>query len=212
MTVVGVVADTKAWWLGDRPDRLQIYIPVTHPTPPEGFLLVRTKAEPSQIIPKIRDLLGEADPLLPIRETLVVEDAFRQSVGRWRFHALLLTTFGALGLLLSVLGVYAVLSLSTTRRRREIGVRLALGATRRDIDRAVVGQGMRAVSLGLGIGLAISLLLSGFIVDLLWGVAATDAVSYVGSVGLLAVVGLVASYLPTRSAATVDPAETLRSE
>jgi predicted permease len=212
MTVVGVVADTKAWWLGDRPDRLQIYVPVTHPTPPGGFLLVRSEEDPTRVIPKIRELLAQADPLLPIRETLVVKDAFRQSVGRWRFHALLLTTFSAVGVLLSVLGVYGVLSLSTIRRRREIGVRLALGATHGDIDRVVVGQGMKAVAVGLALGLVISLLLSDFIADLLWGVAPTDAASYVSSVGLLAVVGLVASYLPTRSAATVDPAETLRSE
>jgi putative ABC transport system permease protein len=212
LTVVGVVPDVKAWWLGDRADRIQVYLPVSDQTPRSGVLLVRSTGTPDQVIRAVRGLVADADPLLPVGATFLVEDRFRQSVGRQRFHALILDAFGGLGLLLAVLGVYGVLALSVSRRRQEIGVRLALGATRGRITRLVVGQGMKAVATGVVLGLVLSYILARYIRTLLWGIEATDVTTYLAAVGLLGIAGLLASYLPTRRAASVDPVETLRLE
>ncbi|MEJ2216726.1 MAG: FtsX-like permease family protein [Gemmatimonadota bacterium] len=102
--------------------------------------------------------------------------------------------------------------MSVSRRRQEIGVRLALGATRGRITRLVVGQGMKAVATGVVLGLVLSFMLARYIGTLLWGIEATDVTTYLAAVGLLGIAGLLASYLPTRRAASVDPVETMRLE
>jgi predicted permease len=212
LTVVGVVPDVKAWWLGDQPDRLQIYLPVSDQMGRGGVLLFRTSGDPYRLFPLVGEQVRVVDAALPIRETFLVADAFRQTVGSRRFQALLLSAFGGVSVLLAVLGVYGVLALSVSRRTREIGVRLALGATRSNISGVVVGQGMKAVALGVGLGLGLSRFLSRFIADLLWDLESTDPTTFAAVTGFMVLVGLVASYLPTRRASVVDPVETLRLE
>lgn len=212
MTVVGIVPDIKAWWLGDVPNRIQVYLPVSNPPPPSGVILLRGTGDLGALASLVQLQVRRLDPTLPIGESFWVGDAFRDSVGRQRFQTLLLSSFGIVGILLAVLGVYGILSLSVTRRTREIGVRLALGATRGDINRSVLRQGLRAVGLGTVIGLALSFFTAGFLSDLLWGIEATDPVTYLACTVCLISVGLAATWISTRRAMGIDPVEALRRE
>ena len=212
LTVVGIVPDFKAWWLGDRPNRIQVYLPVSNVPPRSGVILVRSDRELGHVVSLVQDRVRTLDPSLPVGEAFWVRDAFRQSVAGQRFRALLLSSFGTLGVLLAALGVFGVLSLSVTRRTREIGVRMAVGATRWDIVRRVLGQGLKAVALGSGIGVALSWAMADVLTDLLWGVGARDLATYAAGVGCVLLAGLAATYLSTRRAMGVDPVEALRRE
>ena len=129
-----------------------------------------------------------------------------------RFSLLLLTLFAGLALLLSAIGIYGVMSYSTTQRRHEIGIRLALGAGSRDVLGLVVGQGMRLVGVGLLLGLTGAWVLSRVLTSQLYGVSARDPFTYLSVALLLGAVALAASYLPARRALRVDPMSSLRSE
>jgi putative ABC transport system permease protein len=129
-----------------------------------------------------------------------------------RFSLLLLTLFAGLALLLSAIGIYGVMAYSTTQRRHEIGIRVALGAGTRDVLNLVVGQGMRLVGIGLLLGLTGAWLLSRVLTSQLFGVSARDPFTYLAVAALLGVVALTASYLPARRALRVDPMTSLRSE
>jgi predicted permease len=212
MTVVGIVPDVKAWWLGDVPNRIQVYLPVSDVPPRSGVILVRGAGDLGALASLVQLQVRRLDPTLPIGESFWVGNAFRDSVGRQRFQTLLLSSFGIIGLLLAVLGVYGILSLSVTRRTREIGVRLALGATRADINRGVLAQGLKAVGLGTAIGLALSFFTAGFLSDLLWGIGATDPLTYLSCTVCLVSVGLAATWISTRRAMGIDPVEALRRE
>ena len=134
------------------------------------------------------------------------------SIARQRFQTLLLASFGIMGMLLAVLGVYGVLSLSVTRRTREIGVRLALGATVGEVVRKVLGQGLKAVALGTVLGLGLSYFTSRFLSDLLWEIQATDLPTYVTCAGLVVLAGMAATWVSTRRATAIDPVEALKRE
>lgn len=212
MTVVGIVPDYKAWWLGDRPDRMQIYLPVSNVPPRSAVILVRGRGELGDLASLVQDQVRRLDADLPIGETYWVGDAFRQSIARQRFETFLLSSFGIMGMLLAVLGVYGVLSLSVTRRTREIGVRLALGATAGDLVRMVLGQGLKAVALGTVLGLGLSCLTSRFLADLLWEIEATDLSTYGTCAGLVVLAGMAATWVSTRRATGIDPVEALKRE
>jgi putative ABC transport system permease protein len=212
MTVVGIVPDVKAWWLGDDPNRMQVYLPVSDVPPRSGVILVRGVEDLGEVKALVQHEVRRLDSGLPVGESYWVRDAFRQTVARQRFQALLLSSFGVIGLLLAVLGVYGVLSLSVTRRSREIGVRLALGATRGDVSRAVLVQGARAVAVGTSIGLALSYLAHGFLADLLWGIEALDPASYLVSLASIGLAGMAATWVSTRRAMGIDPVDALKRE
>jgi predicted permease len=212
MSVVGIVPDYKAWWLGDRPDRMQIYLPVSNVPPRSGVILVRGVGELGDLASLVQTQVRRLDAALPIGEAYWVRDAFRQSIARQGFQASLLSSFGIIGMLLAVLGVYGVLSLSITRRTREIGVRLALGATRGDVIRKVLGQGLGAVTVGAVVGLGFSYFTSDVLSDLLWGIEALDPPTYVASTAGVILSGLAAAWFSTRRAAGIDPVEALKRE
>jgi putative ABC transport system permease protein len=212
MTVVGIVPDFKAWWLGDSPDRMQIYLPASDVPLRSGVILVRSDRDLGEVASLVQSQVRRMDPSLPIGETYWVGNAFRQSVARQRFQALLLSSFGILGLALAILGVYGVLSLSVTRRTREIGVRLALGATRGDVNRQFLARGLKAVGAGLALGLCIAFFAADLLADLLWGIGPTDPPTYVACAAGVLLAGLSASSVSTRRAMNVDPVEALRRE
>jgi putative ABC transport system permease protein len=212
MTVVGIVPDFKAWWLGDSPDRMQIYLPVSDVPPRSGVILVRSDRDLGEVASLVQSQVRRMDPSLPIGETYWVGNAFRQSVARQRFQALLLSSFGILGLALAILGVYGVLSLSVTRRTREIGVRLALGASRGDVNRQFLAQGLKAVGAGLALGLGIAFFTADLVADLLWGIEPTDPPTYVACAAGVLLAGFAASCVSIRRAMGVDPVEALRRE
>lgn len=212
MTVVGIVPDIKAWWLGDNPNRMQVYLPVSDVPPRSGVILVRGGGDLGEITALVQHEVRRRDAGLPVGESFWVRDAFRQTVARQRFQTLLLSSFGVIGLTLAVLGVYGVLSLSVTRRSREIGVRLAIGATRGDVIHSVVVQGLAAVGLGTAVGLALSYFTNDLLTNLLWGVGATDLPTYVACAGTILLAGLGATWVSTRRAMGIDPVEALRRE
>lgn len=212
MTVVGIVPDIKAWWLGDNPNRIQVYLPVSDIPPPSGVILVRSGRELGEVVSLVQHEVSRLDAGLPVGESFWVRDAFRQTVARQRFQTLLLSSFGLVGLLLAMLGVYGVLSLSVTRRSREIGVRLALGATRGSVVRSVVVQGLAAVGLGTVLGLVLSWFTGGLLSGLLWGIDPTDLPTYVACAGTIVVAGLGATWISTRRAMGIDPVDALKRE
>ena len=209
--IVGIVNDVRQRGL-DRDPVPAVYVGWgTFPLSNISFL-VRSRADAQTIAAGIRERVRAIDSELPIYNLSTMTDALSQSVAQPRFYMILLTAFAALALLLAALGIYGVISYSVSQRTRELGIRIALGATQDRVVRLVLGQGMALTSLGVVAGLFGAYWLVRLLTSMLFGVAATDAPTFVGvSFVLLGVAG-VASYLPARRAARVDPVTAMRSE
>ena len=173
-------------------------------------LAVRTQAEPASFGAALRRAVTAADAELPVFELRTMEERLYDSVAQPRFRTTLLGIFAALALVMAVVGLYAVLANAVAQRQREIGVRMALSAQRRDVLNVVVGQGMRLTLLGIGV--AASLLLTRFLKTLLFDVSANDPMIYAGVAALLLCVALLAAWIPARRASRVDPMVALRFE
>jgi len=215
-TVVGVVASARHFGLqGEAP--AACYIPVrqswNYPQMRRAmFLLVRTRGEPLDSVPNLRALLRVLDPNLPVERISTMESIIGDSLQSNRFNTVLLGLFAAIALVLAAVGIYGVVAWNVVQRTREIGIRSALGATRRDVLRLVVGQAMRVVGLGVLLGLGASLAVTRLIQGLLFETSAFDFWTFAGVSGLLAVVALVACWLPARRATRVDPMVALRAD
>ncbi|MDH3224964.1 MAG: FtsX-like permease family protein, partial [Gemmatimonadota bacterium] len=175
-------------------------------------LLVRTAGDPGLILPFVREVFRELDPALPLFSVETLHQALAESIGRERFTSLLVSTFAAVALVLSLLGVYGILAYSVARRRGEIGVRVALGATKREIAGLVVRQGMTMVGVGLVLGLAGAAAGTRLLASQLYGIHPLDGATF-GAVaaGVLAV-ALTATLLPAARAARTDPALALQAD
>lgn len=212
MEVVGVVSDLRD--LGhERPVPPGVYAAAGNAVAPAfAYLLVRSATDPLQLVPRLRELVQELDPGLPVFGTRTLDDVVRQRLGGRMFAVSLLAIFAAAALLLGSIGIYGVMSYAVSQRTREMGVRLALGAKGVDVVRLVVRHGVRLTVLGLALGLAGAWLSTRWISSQLFGVEATDPLTYVGVAVLLGGVSLLASWLPARRAARTDPLEALRAE
>jgi len=212
--VVGVVADSKYDDLTESP-RLFAYLPRAAESdlfPDLGaVLLARTAGDPAALIEPIRRALRALDADLPIRMTTVAATVAERG-GMGRSLASLLASFGVLALLLASMGLYAVVAFGVARRRREIGIRVALGAARGDVVRLFVVQGLRLALVGIGLGAVLALGLTWLLSSLLFGVAATDLVTFAMVSLLLAGVAVAASLVPARRAARLDPMIALRQD
>jgi putative ABC transport system permease protein len=210
-TVVGVVGDVKEWGL-DLPPRPIAYHSALQQAPANTYLVVRTRMRPEALLGSLQAELRTVDRDLPLFDVAPLEALVDGSVAQRRFSMLLLLIFAAVAMVLASLGIYGVISYTVTQRTRELGIRMALGAKQGDILGLMVGHGMRMTLVGVGLGLVLALGLGRLLSALLYGVKAHDPLTFVGVAGVLAGVALVASWLPARRAAKVDPAITLRSE
>ena len=211
-TIVGVVGAVKHGDLGE-PDKPTIYYAYAQAPWYSGlYLTLRTSLAPGLVIARARAAVAELDPTLPLYEIRSMRDRVDQSLGARRLAMLVLTGFAALALLLALLGVYGVLSYTTSRRTHELGIRLALGAVPGDMVRMVLGHGLALAGAGIVVGLAGFLAAARLLSTILYGVSAHDPATIAAGAGLLAISAALAAYLPARRAARVDPVRALREE
>jgi putative ABC transport system permease protein len=175
-------------------------------------LVARVQGDPTVITPQVRAALGDLDPHVPLASVESMEEILSGSIRDVRFRAGLLAGFAGAAFLLAVIGLYGVLAYSVTRRSRELGIRIALGARSAEVFALVVREGMRLVTIGLAIGLAGSIVAARFVSGMLFDVAGTDPHVFVAVTIALLGSGLAACVMPARRATRVDAMETLRSE
>ncbi len=209
-TIVGVARTSKVRSIAE-PDRPLFYLPIAQ-QPAAATLLVKSRQEPAKLTADMRALVGQLLPGLAPSEVRPLTEHLESALLPQRVGSTLAGLMGLTALLLSMVGVYGIVAFSVSRRRREIGIRMSLGAPPRDVARLIRGQGLRRAAVGIVLGglaaLGVSRLLEGFLV----GVSPADPVAYLTSVAVLVLATLAASWLPARRAARVDPVETLRAE
>jgi putative ABC transport system permease protein len=211
-TIVGVVGDVTHADLAETAHP-QMYLPQSQMT--DSFLVLAIKSageDPSPIAASVRTILKEEDPTVPLYEIATLDDLLAKSIARRRFVMLLLVGFAAVSLLLAAIGLYGVISYTVAQRTREVGVRIALGAGRRDILKLVLGSGALTIVCGIAAGLAASLIVMRFLEGQLYGVRPLDATAITGAVVVLALVATAAHLLPIRRALSVDPTIALRQD
>jgi putative ABC transport system permease protein len=211
LTIVGVVGNVRHHQL-DRPPQPEVYVPYAQASVESMVVLLRTEANPAARLPEVKAAIWALDRDLPFDGAGPLDDLLFDASAQHRFRALVLGAFATLALGLAAIGIYGVMSYSVTRRNRDIGVRVALGAQSRDIFRLILGEGLMLTAVGLAAGVAASLVLSRMLAGLLFGVTTTDPLTFAGATAVLLLVALVASYLPARRAARLDPLTALRLE
>ncbi|MFB3112381.1 MAG: ABC transporter permease, partial [Gemmatimonadales bacterium] len=210
-TVIGVVGNVVQGGLYEAFGP-QVYHPFLQ-NPSRGFYLVLSaETEPSTAIPTLRSVIRTADASLPISSVRAMNDVVNESLGPFQGVAAVLTLLAAGALALAGGGIYGVIAYSVSRRVHEFGIRAALGASDRNVIRLVVAQGAKLTAFGIGIGVTLAFATTRVIESVLFGVASADVTTFVGIPALLAVVALLASYIPARRATRVDPMEALRGE
>jgi len=209
--VIGVAGDMRERGLALDPT-LAVYFPYYGAGSSPVQFVIHTQAAPATLVPALRAALRELDASLPLSNVRSLDEMVSASLASRRFTMLLLAAFAVVALLLALAGVYGVLSYAVSRRTNEIGVRMALGATRGDVLRLIVGQGMRPVVQGAALGVAASLLLSRLMTSMLFGVAASDPVTYAAVALMLVAAAALACYLPALRALRVDATSALRQE
>lgn len=220
--IVGVVGHVEQWGLGSREHpnlQAQLYMPVWQL--PDKFwpllangsgYVARTSGAPLGIANGVRQAVEKLDSTAVVYEVSSLQDIVSRSISTQRLTMLLLSVFAALALTLSAVGIYGVISYVAGQRIHEIGVRMALGASPEDVLRMVLGEGMRTTLIGVGFGIAAALGLTRLITKMIYGVGATDPITFAGVAILLIGVALLACYVPARRAMRVDPIVALRYE
>ena len=210
--IVGIVSDTRDVGLGSDP-LPTVYIPLAvMPTWNAFFFVVRTRQDPASVISAARAVIRDLDPTLAVRNVQTMEDVLATAVAPARWSSTLLAVFAGVALIIAVLGVFGVLSYIVTQRTRELGIRIALGASSAQVRRMVVVRGLALVFAGITLGLVGAVLLTRYMASLLFGVTATDPVTFAAVASVLLLAAIVASYLPARRATRVDPMLALRAE
>src|SRR5208283_2431524 len=201
--IIGVVGDVREFGL-EHPPLPEVYAPQKL-NPQPGVVLVRTAAEPTRLAKTLTAAIHEIDPQIAVTRVKTVEQARYESMANPRVTASLLALFAGLALMIAMAGIGGIMALNVSQRVREIGIRIALGARPRNIVRMVLGQGLILTLLGIGIGVTGAMALSGLVKSLLFEVPPTDVLTFCG-VGLtLLAAAVIASYLPARRAAAIDP-------
>jgi putative ABC transport system permease protein len=209
--IVGVVANVRSLELNTEPTP-ELYTASSQDAFGGMSFVIRTSLEPASLAASVRQAVQEVDKAQPVSDVRTMENIVSDSVTQPRFNLVLLGIFGGLALLLSAAGIYGVTAYSVTQRTHEIGIRLALGARPVDVLKMVVGQGMLLIMMGIGIGVLASIFLTRLMTALLFGVSATDPITFVGVAVVLTGVALLACFVPARRAAKTDPMVALRYE
>jgi predicted permease len=220
--IIGVVGHVEHWGLGSKESgniQPQIYLPVWQV--PDRFwpllangsqYVARTVSAPIGVVDGIRHAVEKVDSTAVLYEVRPMQEIVAGSVAKQRMAMYLLTAFSSLALLLSAVGIYGVISYLAGQRTHEIGIRVALGASRADVLRLVLGEGMRIALAGVGVGIVAALGLTRLLTQIIYGVGANDPITFAGVAILLTAVALLACYLPARRAMRVDPIVVLRYE
>jgi len=207
--VIGIARDLPNWDLSDRPVSTA-YVPFAHAPVDDPRLVIRARGNPLATIAPARAGLRDLDPTIVVFEEMSMDDVHRSAFWRQRMFGGTLGTFGIVAIVLAAVGLYGVLAYLVSHRTREIGIRMALGAERRDVIGMVVRQGLGLVLGGVVVGLPVALAVARVARGQLHGVTATDPISFIGVALLLVIVGLLASHMPARRAAAVSPAISMR--
>jgi predicted permease len=212
-TIVGVVGNVR---MSDPfgPFELAYYRPITQSYEGVETLQIRSARSPQELLPEVRNIVQSLSPALPIYGVRTMTEVLHGGNGLLLFElgASLAATLGLLGLVLTLVGLYGLTSYAVSQRTQEIGIRMALGAQRHDILRAIGGQGLLVIAAGLAAGLVVTLTVGRLVGDFLVGIAPTDPITYVGVSAMLAAIALLATYVPVRRASRVDPIVALRHE
>jgi predicted permease len=218
--IVGTAGDVKGDSLDQTRPADTIYVPLAQLSVPPGekwgsfglTLAVRTFSDPHQATSAVTSAIHQVGPDIPVVDILSMDDVIAQSMSPQRFNFLLLAAFAGLALLLAAVGIYGVLSYTVRRRVREIGIRMALGASHSDVLKMIVTDGMKPILAGVGIGLVASLALSRRVASLIFGVHPTDPLTFTAVVLVLVIVGILANILPAYRATRIEPVRILREE
>jgi hypothetical protein len=208
--IVGVVGDERMHGVTEKAPPA-VYLPLTQ-APVSSVVLVRTSGDPMALSNDVRAAIAGVDPQLALYGVESLETTLSASVGQRKFTMLIVSAFGALAIVLALIGVHGMLSYTASQRTREFGIRLALGATRGNVQRVVVGGGLRLAALGVALGVGGALWATRWIGTLLYGVLATDARSYVSVIAFVLVAAAAACWLPAVRATRTQALEALRAE
>jgi len=209
--VIGIIKDGKYFSLNEEPTPF-VYVGLRPESGDYLTIVVRTSMDPLNAVASIRSEFSRLDPNLPVYNIKTMTDHMSLPLFPARVAAILLGSFGVLALTLAAIGIFGVMSYAVSQRTREIGIRMALGANSGGILRLVVGDGVKLVGLGIAIGLAAAFAGTRLMSGLLYGVSATDSITFAAIAVLLAIVAMLACYFPARKATTVDPMIALRYE
>ena len=209
--IVGVVANLKLDSL-DLPTRYEAYVPYRQAAVPYISIVIRTTSDPSRLAAAARNQVFAVDPEEPVADVNTMEEIVNTSLAERRLSMVIVAAFATFALLLAAIGIYGVVSYWVSQRTREIGIRSALGAQRRDIFELVIGRGMTLAAVGAMLGVLVSCMLTRYMASLLFGVSPRDRLTMTAVPVLLGVVALVACCIPARRAARVDPMVALRFE
>jgi putative ABC transport system permease protein len=210
LTIVGIVGDTHEYGL-DVPPRPTVYVNLFQRPRAAITLTMLSDADTRLVTSAARGILQDLDPEIPARFRTFAQ-VYSSALGSRRFNVILIGFFGITALLLATAGVFGVMAYSVSRRTREIGVRIALGAGSGDVLKMILSQGLRTIFMGVAIGIAGSLALTRTVESLLFGVTATDPLTFGGVTLLLVCAALLACFIPARRATKVDPMVALRYE
>ncbi|MGP0073694.1 MAG: ABC transporter permease [Bryobacteraceae bacterium] len=220
-TIVGVVGHIRFNRLAGEESTSQqsqsgskgvYYYSLNQTKAPYGFLIAKSSGDPAYLSGAIRQAVRDADPNQPLSDVKTMDTRITESLGPQRFAMTLLAVFAGLAILLAAVGLYGLVSYSVSQRTNEIGLRMALGANPAEVLRLVIGEGAKLLAVGAAVGIVAGLVLVRAMQSLLYGVSATDPLSFIGATVLLAIIALGASYIPARRAMRVDPMVALRCE
>jgi putative ABC transport system permease protein len=212
--IIAVVGNVKGRRL-DVQDLPEYYIPLAQLNFGSMTVCLRTSVEPHSLTSAVRNVVSSMDSDLPVYDIKTMDEYLAATLATPRFNAMLLQAFAALALLLTAVGLYGVISYAVAQRTHEIGVRITLGATRSSVVRMILKSGLRLTAIGVGSGVALSLVAARFVASLsnvLFGVKPTDAVTFAAVIAIVAVVSALACYVPAWRASKVDPMVALRYE